>query len=154
GNVRFAPTGYFVDENATNAVITLFRTNGNVGQISVHLDVSGGTAIPGTDYAQTNGSVVFADGETTKSFVVRVFYNPAITGPRTVTLTLSNPTGGAGIVGSATVPLTINDVDVGVAFSAPGYFVNETAGTVVLTVNRVGGTNTPFDVLYSTTNAT
>ncbi len=155
GNVKFLPAGYVVNETGTNAMITILRTNGNIGQISVLLTAGGGgSAVPGVDYTPTNGTVVFGDGETSKTFLVPVFYDPQITGPLTVNLALSNPTGGAGIAGSSTSLLTIQDVDVGVAFSQPGYFVNETSGSLTITVNRVGGTNTPFDVHYASTNAT
>ncbi|HWY76164.1 MAG TPA: Calx-beta domain-containing protein, partial [Verrucomicrobiae bacterium] len=155
GNVEFLPNGYLVSETGTNAAITIIRTNGSIGQISVLLTVGGGgTAVPGVNYIATNSTIVFGDGETVKTLLVPVIYDPQITGPLTVNLTLSNPTGGAGIRGSSTSTLTINDVDVGVAFSQPGYFVNESAGSLTITVIRVGGTNTPFDVQYATTNAT
>jgi uncharacterized repeat protein (TIGR01451 family)/uncharacterized delta-60 repeat protein len=154
GNIMFVPTGYFAGEAATNAVITLIRTNGSVGQASVTVSASGGTATPGFDYAPTNGTVVFADGETSKNFLVRVFRNTQVTGNLTVDITLSNPTGGVGLVGPPTVPLTILDQDIGVNFSPGFYFANEDAGSVTLTVQRVGGTNGTFFVQYATTNGT
>ena len=154
GSVTFSQAGYSVNETGTNAVITVIRTNGSLGQISVHFDASGGTAAPGVNYTPTNNTLVFADGELSKTFLVPVIHNPIVEGDKTVNLTLSAPSGGATIIGLTNATLTIVDVDVGVAFALPGYFVNETAGSVTLTIQRVGGAATPFSVQYATTNST
>ncbi len=142
GNVQFAqPGGYVVAETATNAVITVSRVSGSVGQLSVHWDASGGTATPGVDYIATNNILTFADGEISKTFSVPVLHNPLVTGNHTVNLTLSSPSGGALVTGPATVPLTITEQDVGFNFALASYFVQETAGTLVITVQRLGATN-------------
>jgi uncharacterized delta-60 repeat protein/uncharacterized repeat protein (TIGR01451 family) len=154
GKVAFAAGNYSVLETGTNAVITLIRTNGSSGQISVQFATTGGTATPGVDYAPTTNNVVFADGEISKTFNIPVFHNPLAQGNQTVNITLSNPTGGAAILGTNTATLTIIDVDTGLAFSTSAYFVNELGGSVNVTVQRVGGTNSAVSVQYSTTNGT
>ncbi len=156
GNVAFAQPAYIVNEKGTNAVITVIRTNGSVNPISVQYSVGGGTAIPGLDYAAVTNSLAFADGQMTASFLVPVFYDPRVTGDQTVNVTLSNPTGGAGITGPSTVPLTIQDADVGVAFPATNfnYFVSETGGSVTVTVVRVGSPAAAFSVHYATADGT
>lgn len=156
GNIRFYQPFYSVLEPTgsasatTNAYIIVQRTNGLVGQVSVQLSVSGGTAIPGIDYTPTNQTLVFADGETTKILLIPILHNTQVTGNRTLNLTLSNPTGGSSIQGATTEVLTILDQDAGFAFSQPGYFVQETAGSVILSVQRIGRTNGAISVQYAT----
>ena len=111
GNLMFSATGFSVSETGTNAVITVVRTNGSIGQISVNFAAGGGTATVGTDYTPVTGSLTFLDGETNKTFLVPVFHDPVATGNLTVNLTLTNPTGGAQIIGPATV--TIDDLGCG-----------------------------------------
>lgn len=67
------------------------------------------TAIDGTDYAATFGAVTFAAGETSKSISIPLLNNPAVTGDRTLTLTLTNPTGGVALATPSTATLTIKD---------------------------------------------
>ncbi|HZQ45826.1 MAG TPA: Calx-beta domain-containing protein, partial [Verrucomicrobiae bacterium] len=154
GGFMFSATNYSVLETGTNAVITVVRTNGSVGQISVNYAASGGTATPGTDYALTNGSLTFLEGDLSKTFVVPVFNDLNLASNVTVNLTLSNPTGGSQIIGPATVPLTIVNQNIDLNFSQFGYFVDETNGPVTIGVNRTGNTNVAVSVYYTTTNGT
>ncbi len=154
GNLMFAATNYSVLETATNAIITLARTNGSLGEVSVTYFTGGGNAIPGLDYPATTNSVTFLDGETSKSFTVQVFDNTNLIGNVSLGLTLTNPTGGAQIIGPVTVPLTIIDANTGFSFAQPGYFAIETGGNVTVGVDRVGGTNGSASVQYSTSDGT
>jgi uncharacterized repeat protein (TIGR01451 family)/uncharacterized delta-60 repeat protein len=154
GALTFSATNYSVAETAGNATITVLRTNGSIGQISVQYTANGGTATPGLDYAPTNNTLTFGDGVTSQTFAVQVFHNPLVTGNQTVNLTLTNATGGAQILQPATVPLTIVDVDVGLSFSQPGYFVSETSGNITISVLRLSGTNGSVTVSYLTADGT
>ena len=65
GNFMFSATNFSVLETGTNAVITVVRTNGSVGRISVnYATTGGGSATLGIDYAPTNGALIFEDGST------------------------------------------------------------------------------------------
>ncbi|MEO8002419.1 MAG: Calx-beta domain-containing protein, partial [Arenimonas sp.] len=97
---------------------------------------TGGTASPGADYTPTNGTLVFGDGELSKSFSVRILDDTIPENSETVILTLSNPSGGAAIVVTNTVPLTILDDDVGFSFSTPAYIVNEGDGEALVDQNN------------------
>jgi hypothetical protein len=97
GQLSFSTTNFMAAETAGEAIITVTRTNGVTGIATVKFTASGGTALPGMDYAATNGTLVFADGEVNKSFAVRLLRNPLVTGDRTVSLSLSNVTGGAAL---------------------------------------------------------
>src|SRR5204862_5873896 len=154
GQLTFAATNFFVADNGGGAVVTVNRTNGHSGIVSLNLATTNGSAIAGIDYATTNGSLVFADGETSKSFTVPVISNNTVQNPKTLFVVLSNPSGGATISGTNTAPVTILNHNVGIGFSAPLYSVNEGAGSVSLSVVRLNGSNGVFSINYATTNGT
>ena len=162
GNLSFAGTNYIVYENpatnsnATNAVaaIKILRTGGTLGQVSVQIGVSGGTALPGVDYIATNQTLAFADGQTENTFYVTIPHNPRVTGNQYVNIGLSNPTGGALILGPSSEQLIIVDQDVGFGFVQPSYFVSETAGSLSVSVQRLGRTNGTYSVTYATMDGT
>jgi len=154
GRLALSATNYFATEDATNAVITILRTNGWTGIVSVNFSTAPGTAIPIGDYQNVNLNVVFADGETQKTVLVPVYDNLVVDGDRTVLLTLANPTGGATLGTPSSGVLTIMDNEVAVAFASPVFVVNEDGGNATLTVRRYNGTNLVTTVNYATTNGT
>jgi len=154
GTLEFSSPSYVVSENGTNAYLNVLRTNGVTGVVTVDYFTRDGTAVAGLKYAATNGTLVFADGETSKTIVVPIIQVPAVTGNETFSVTLTNATGGAALIGPTTVPVTIVDDNVGLSFSSPIYVVSETAGTLSLSVFRQNGTNLTTTVQYSTTNLT
>ena len=57
----------------TNGSITVIRTNGFSGAVTVNFATSdGGTAVAGVDYIAQNGTLTFADGERLKTFTVPI----------------------------------------------------------------------------------
>jgi CSLREA domain-containing protein len=105
----------FSDAEGTNfdhdVTITLRRSGGSDGAVSVHWATSAGTAIAGTDYVEATGDVGWGDGDTVdKTFLVRFKGDSTYEPNETVNLTLSAPTGGAtlGVPNPSTVTL-IND---------------------------------------------
>jgi uncharacterized repeat protein (TIGR01451 family)/uncharacterized delta-60 repeat protein len=153
GRLFFAQTNYVVGEGDGLAVLTVLRTNGHTGTITVNFNTIPGSAIPGVKYGATNGVLTFLDGELSKIIAVPIIEENQVEGNKTFTVALSNPTGGATLLGVASVPVTIIDDDVGVGFSSPIYIATETGGSVTLTVNRVG-TNGVTTVNYATSDAT
>ena len=88
--------------------VTVTRTGGSTGTVTVDFATSDGTAVAGVDYLPTNGTLTFGPGVTSRTIFLSV---PATTPPaspaKTFTLTLSNPTGGAtaGATTSATITI-------------------------------------------------
>lgn len=152
GQVLFLATNLVVTEASSNVVVTVLRTNGTSGTISVAYNTIPGTAAPGVNYNTAAGTLTFANGETVKTFNLPLLENSLVQGPVTLNLTLSNPTGGATILGSTNLPVTILDNDAGVAFSSAAYVVNETNGSVTLNVLRLNNTSGTVQVSYATTN--
>jgi uncharacterized repeat protein (TIGR01451 family)/uncharacterized delta-60 repeat protein len=150
GVISFAQTNFAVSEGGTNAIITLIRSNGSFGTVTVTLTTSNGTAISGVNYAAISTNVVFGNSESNESIAIPV-YQQTNGGPDlTVYLTLSSPTGGATIGGLNPEILTIqNDIE-NFSFANAPYFVNEGAGSVTLSIVRGGPASNTASVQYTT----
>ncbi len=153
GQFMFAQTNFLVSEAGGYAQVQVIRTNGRSGTVSVNFSTGGGTATPNVKYGSTNGVLVFSDGEISKVIGVPILQNTTVENNQFFYVNLSNPTGGSTILDPVSVPVTILDDDVGVAFSSPIYIAPEKSGSATLTVTRVG-TNGVTTVTYATTNAT
>jgi uncharacterized repeat protein (TIGR01451 family)/uncharacterized delta-60 repeat protein len=153
GQFVYAVTNFYVAENAGDALITVVRTNGHSGVVTVHVATSDGSALAGIDYVPASTNLSFSDGETVKSFPVHIIDNNVVQNPRSLNITMSNPSGGATIGPVATEPLTILDNDVGISLASPTFSVNEGNGTATIAVLRLNGSNGVVTVNYSTTNS-
>src|SRR5262249_32299512 len=111
GMLRFSAPTFTVVENQPVAIITVSRTNGSSGSVSVNYATSNGTATAGSDYTATSGTLTSPDGETSKTFSVPLINDPAGETRETVILTLSNPPGGAALSSPATATLSIDSDD-------------------------------------------
>ena len=142
GVLGFASTNFSAFENSTNALITVIRTNGSSGAVTVNFStVDGmGNATSGVDYRSTNGIITLADGEVSKTFNVSLIDDNLVEGGETVALMLFNASGGA-ILGLTNSLLTIVDDDAfgTFQFSTNSHTVAEATGNVTVTVRRIGG---------------
>lgn len=92
----------------TPATVTVSRTGGSLGAVSVHYATSDGTAIAGTDYVAASGTLNWADGDTAdKTFPVTVNGTSTYAANKTVNLTLSAAGGGAAVGVQSTATLTL-----------------------------------------------
>jgi hypothetical protein len=118
GTLQFSSATYSVNEGGGTATITVPRTGGSTGAVSVDYATSDGTATSGVDYTTTSGTLNWADGDSaSKTFNIPIIDDSDIEGSETVNLSLSNPTGGA-ILGTNAAVLTIADND-GAAVTVP-----------------------------------
>ncbi|MCL5097164.1 MAG: hypothetical protein M1608_06500, partial [Candidatus Omnitrophica bacterium] len=113
GILRFSSPVYTISEKGTNAVISVTRTNGSTGVVSVNYTTADGTARAGIKYMSVSGTLAFADGETSKSFLVPIIDENMVEGDKSVNLILSNATGGAVLGSPSTATLLIIDDDFG-----------------------------------------
>ena len=157
GTINLNNSNYTVNENGT-ANITLTRTNGSDGEVSVILTPSNGSAIAGDDYTNTAITVTFADGQTSKIVTVPINNDTIYEPTETVNLTISNPTGGATLGTQQTATLTIidNDAVPGVIqFSNGTYSINENGTPVIaVTLTRSNGSDGAVSVRINLTNGT
>src|SRR5439155_7388760 len=72
GEFNFSSPLYTVNEYDLNVTITVTRTNGSSGLVSVHYSTIDGTANAGQDYTATSGILSFGDAETAKTFTIPI----------------------------------------------------------------------------------
>jgi len=116
GSIIFSQTNYVVAEDAGFALVTLIRTNGNQGRVSVNFNTVDGTAGVDSDYSRLNATLTMEDTETNVSVRIPILDDPRREPNELLNLQLSDPIGGVSIAQShATLVITDNDFN-------PGYF--------------------------------
>jgi uncharacterized delta-60 repeat protein len=160
GELSFVSPTYSVTEGGgtgyTNVTITVQRTLGSVGTVSVDYSTLDGSAASGTKYQPTNGVLTFADGETSKSFFVGVRNTTTAEGPETFSVYLYGLQGSATLVDPTNTVVTILNTNIGIAFASAANAYTEPSGLVdgnlLLSVVRYNNTNGTTTVNYATTN--
>jgi hypothetical protein len=111
GYFSFDSQNYSVNENDGSALIKVNRSVGAIGTVTVDYTASDGAASAGSDYKATSGRLIFADGETSKTFTVPILDDSVVEGVETLHLSLSNPRGGAALdsYNNTTATLAIMD---------------------------------------------
>jgi hypothetical protein len=112
GVLQFSSVSYSVGEGGVTATITVTRTSGSEGAVSIDYATSNGTAGQPLDYLPAAATLSWADGDAAdKTFTVTIQNDTVFEGNETVNLTLSNPGGYAELGPNATAVLTITDDD-------------------------------------------
>lgn len=100
------------DSGTTSFTFTVTRSGGDDGAITVDFATANGTALAGSDYVATSGTLTFADGETSKTVTVAVNGDTANEAAESFFVNLANATGGA-TIGDAQGTGTISNDDLG-----------------------------------------
>ncbi len=158
GTVQFSSATYSVGEGGTMATLTVTRTGGSNGAVTVNYALAGGTATGGgtcggaVDYVNTGGSVTFGNGDMMdKTFDVPICDDALFETPNeTFNATLSIGSGGAtlGTPNPAAVTITENDAQPSIQFSSSTAPVGEGGGTVSLQVTRTGALGNAVSASY------
>lgn len=112
GVFQFSLNKYVFQEYENSIFITVTRSNGNTGTASVTYATSNGSAVAPDDYGARTGTLVFADGEVIKTFAIPVTLDAINEGNQEdLTVTLFNPTGGAGLGTQSTAQIIIIDYE-------------------------------------------
>lgn len=129
-----------VNEGAANGtnVATFFVTlsNTSANSITVTIQTHDGTAVAGKDYVGGTQTLIFAPGDTTKQINVPIIGNSFQNANKTLTATISNPSGAT--ISRATANATIVDDDQAPAFSI--------SGPTTITAPNTGLRNATFTV--------
>lgn len=110
GILAFSRDAYRHSESGA-ATITVRRTEGGAGGVSVRYSTAPGTATAGADYTTVTGTLVFGAGVSTLSFHVPIAVDRLVEGDETVRLSLADPGSGAVLGARSTAILTIVDND-------------------------------------------
>jgi len=154
GQLRFSTTNCTAYESDGNVYLTVVRTNGTFGTVTADYNTVAGTALPGVNYNSTSGTLTFNDGDVSKMFAVPLVNNGIAHAPVSLSVVLSNPSGGAVLIAPTNVTLTLLYTNVGVAFVNVTNYVRETNASVPILVQRFGGTGSSVQVNYATANGT
>lgn len=112
GRVQFSAPTFEVNENGGNASITITRTEGSDGAVSVRVTSRDGTATA-ADYTAVATTVTFGAGDAaTKTVLVPIINDTIVEPSETLYLTLTAPTGGLRIGSTSEALLTIIDDDI------------------------------------------
>ena len=153
GLLEFSPTTYHVSGTAGLAYVSVIRTVTSGSTVSVVYNTVNGSAVAGTDFVATTGTLTFAPGVATKTFAISLRTTTATT-DRAFTVTLSNPTGGAviGAANLATVTVVKQTPGGLFRFGAGSFSVDAVVGGTV-TILR-SGTGQPATVYVQVADGT
>ena len=154
-------------EDAGVAIVTVERSQGDAGEVSVEYATSDGSATDGADYTGVSGTLTwFAGDDTDRTFVVPILDDTDPEGDETIELTLHTPTGGAVIDdlrGTAVITILANDGTGGGGGGGGGggdagtiklgddtFQVAEGGGVATITVERSQGDSGAASIDYTT----
>ena len=124
-----------IAENGGTLLLSVDRTGGTDGAVSVICAAVNGTATAGLDFTATNLTLSWADGENvTKACNVPIINDAIPEATKAFSVALSSPTGGATLGAQTSVAVTLTDDDVVV--KTPPIMANLPA--------QSGTVNTPF----------
>lgn len=130
-----------VPENAGSAALTILRSNGSEGTVTVDFRTVATSATAGQDFVSRSGTVTFLPGEVSRTVLVSLLDDSIVEGDEQFAFTIDNVQGGAGLLAPRTATITIQDND---AIRAAGngllgeYFDN--SGFVSRFLNRIDPT--------------
>ncbi len=156
-SIALSAPSYSVAQSSGTLTVTVNRAGSSSGTASVAYATANGTAVAGTDYAATTGTLNWASGDSgAKSFSVPIITAATFAGSKSFTVTLSDPRGTAAIVAPGSAVATIAGAAASAAgslqLSAAGYQVMQNGGPLFVVVNRTGGAVGTVGVTYATAN--
>jgi hypothetical protein len=154
GLIAFSPSSVRVAEATGQVVLSVRRTGGTNGSVTVDLATADGSAQDGADYSGATTTLTFGPGQTLQQVTIPIANDGAPEGEEYFTATLSNPTGGAKLGAAPHATVTINSTDVAAQFLSPTFFVSEAAAQAVISVKRTGSLVQPLTVNYHTSDGT
>lgn len=180
GSFRFTLGKFSVKESDGQAIISIIRSGGSKGAVTVAFEATQGSATAGEDYSAATETLSFAEDETSKQLTIAIRNDELVEGPESVNLALGNPTGGALLGTPASATLTISDDEAAssgaqtttsagaiasassvssavggvLTFSATAYEMSENGGSVSVTALRKGTVTKAVSVNYATTDGT
>ncbi len=123
---------YQVNEADGTVDITILRTEGSDGVVSIDYNTVDATATAGSDYTANSGTLTFADGETSKTVTIDIVNDNSTEGSEEFGFTIDNLVGEGTLLAPRTALVTIVDDETGLE---PIIDFNNFADTTPLTLN-------------------
>lgn len=148
-SVSFSASSYTISEAGGNQIVTVRLSNATNTAVSVGYATSNGTAISGSDYTATSGTLLFAPGETSKTFSIPINNDVNVEPSETIRLTLAAPIGATlGTQKTSTVNITDNDVP-SVSFTQTAKSASEATTSTSFTVRLSSAYTKAVTVRYA-----
>ncbi|MEN8219751.1 MAG: Calx-beta domain-containing protein, partial [Pseudomonadota bacterium] len=159
GTLQFSSAKDSIGESDGSISITVSRVESNAGDVSVMYISEDVTATgAGVDYATVAGILTWTDKASNDQIVTVNITDDSINeDEETFKLKLLNAIGGATIGEPATAEVTIiddDDEEGTLQFSSATYNVNETGGTITVTVKRINDKEGAISVTYTSSDDT
>ena len=154
--VQFVATSVSGDEG-TDAVLTVSRTGGSLGAISVNYSTIARTATAGSDYTTTTGTLTWADGDSAaKTITVPLLTDAsALESAEVLEVRLGAPVGGL-VMGAnqlATISINAPTNVTNLSFATASSSFAEADGAVQVTVNANPAPTGPVSVVFTTSGS-
>jgi surface-anchored protein len=131
GVVEFESASQEVNEQASYRTVSVRRSGGSDGSVTVNYTTADGTAsAAGGDYVATQGTLIFGHGETAKVITVQISNDTTVETAETFSLTLTGPQAG----GIATTVFTINDTPTIGTFTVPTTPIGTATAPIAFTI--------------------
>jgi len=152
GTVQFSSANYSVNEAGGSVTITVSRTGGlGIGTFASY-STSNGSAIAGSDYTSTSGTLAFVGGDATKTFTVPILNDTVPEGNETFNLALAALNGATlGSPSAATVTIFDDDLPTIVIQVIDGNAAEQNRDPAEFRVYRNGPTTSALTVYYGIT---
>src|SRR5213079_580373 len=139
------------DSGTKTMTFTVTLSSASNLTVTVNFATANATATAPTDYLAASGTLTFNPGDLTKTINVTINGDQTFEPDETFTVNLSNPVNTT-ISKSVGIGTILNDDAQGgiISFSQANYSVNESGGSLTITVNRSGDTTGPATVDYTT----
>jgi O-glycosyl hydrolase len=149
GQIQFSAPTYSMNETGGSVTITVSRTGGGAGAVSVQYATSDGTAKSGTDYTAVTNTLSWGDGDTaSKTFTIPILDDPQFDGDETINLALTSLKGT--ILGTpSTATVTIHDEPAVLQFTDAQFTANVTDGAKQVVLTRTGNFPATVTVVVS-----
>ncbi|HEV8428910.1 MAG TPA: SBBP repeat-containing protein [Pyrinomonadaceae bacterium] len=157
GSVQFSVSSLKVIEDIGTLSLTVLRTGGTSGDLTVDYSTANGTAIAGQDYTSTSGTLTFTGGESSKTIQIPILDNSTTENDETFTVTLLNNSNIEVLGAPNTLVLTVQDHDTTPTIVVESINVLEgNAGTTtnaVFTISLSAATGRAVSVNFATVNS-
>ena len=112
GGIRLETSNYNVNEKDGTVDVTILRTNGSDGVVSIDYDTIDDSA-QGDDYTAVSGTLTFADEETSKTVTIPIVNDDLVEGHEFFSFTIDHLVGDATLLAPRTALINIVDDEAG-----------------------------------------